>query len=298
MPCVFHAHAHNTIQIPIKVTALVSPKLLESMTSVLVTSYGEKYLDHDVDIEQDLNENDRKLLENAVYNLRDLCDEAKRMGISVALDAEQSHRQAAIDYIANRLMESCNQKDEGRRPVLYNTIQCYMIDSNRRLVRDINRAKRSGYQYGVKLVRGAYLEGEKHRIPYPLHESKQRTDESYDNAVNLLLNHVASSPSSAGVLVATHNRKSVERAVDTMQNLGLRNDCPSVHFATIMGMCDHLSLALGISGFNALKLVLFGEFEELFPWLLRRLDENQDVLGGAHDEVNYLFPELIRRIRN
>ena len=259
-----------------------------------MTSYGEEYLDHDIDIEQDLDKNNRRLLKDAVSNILELCEEAKKCGISIALDAEQSHRQPAIDYISNRLMASCNQKDK-RRPVLYNTMQCYMIDSNRRLVRDIKRAERCGYQYGVKLVRGAYLEGEKHRVPYPLHSSKLETDQAYDSAVDLLLHHVASTSSNVGVLVATHNHQSVRRAVETMQRLGLQNDSPGVHFATIMGMCDHISLALGISGFNALKLVLFGKFNDLFPWLLRRLDENQDIFGGAHDEVYYLFCELKRR---
>ena len=289
-----HTFEGNAVFVPIKVTALASPRLLETMTEILSSSYGDVYLDRDIDIEQNLDKNDRKLLSNAMSNLLDLCEEAKRVGISIALDAEQSHRQPAIDYIANRLMHQCNVIGKKAPPVLYNTIQCYMIDSNRRLIRDIARAKENGYQYGVKLVRGAYLEGEKDRVPYPLHKSKLETDKSYDSAVELLMQNVASS--SAGVLVATHNRLSVERAVDTMKRLGLPSNCSGVHFATIMGMCDHISLALGNSGYNALKLVLFGDFDDLFPWLLRRLDENQDIFGGAHDELQYLFGELRRRI--
>ena len=68
--------------------------------------------------------------------------------------------------------------------------------------------------------------------------------------------------------------------------------------AQIMGMCDLLTLALGKGGYNSHKLVLFGEFRELFPWLLRRLDENRDILGGAQKEVPLLEQEIGRRMRN
>ena len=47
-------------------------------------------------------------------------------------------------------------------------------------------------------------------------------------------------------------------------------------------MSDHVTYALGLSTddttskplFNVLKLVPFGDFEELLPWLTRRLEEN------------------------
>ena len=43
----------------------------------------------------------------------------------------------------------------------------------------------------------------------------------------------------------------------------------------ILGMADDLTLTLGLLGFNALKLVPYGELQQVLPWLLRRLDENQ-----------------------
>ena len=49
----------------------------------------------------------------------------------------------------------------------------------------------------------------------------------------------------------------------------------------ILGMADDLTLTLGLAGHNALKLVPFGRFGEVLPWLLRRLEENQDALGAA-----------------
>jgi hypothetical protein len=76
---------------------------------------------------------------------------------------------------------------------------------------------------------------------------------------------------------------------------GLARDHPNVAHAQIMGMCDGLTFALGLAGYNAHKLVLFGEFDEVFPWLLRRLDENRDMLGAAQLELPLVHAELRRR---
>ena len=57
------------------------------------------------------------------------------------------------------------------------------------------------------------------------------------------------------------------------------------------------SLALGAAGYNSNKLVLYGDFEEVFPWLLRRLDENKDMLGAAQLELPLIHNELKRRMQ-
>jgi hypothetical protein len=59
---------------------------------------------------------------------------------------------------------------------------------------------------------------------------------------------------------------------------------------------DHLTLTLGIDGFNAHKLVPFGKIDEVLPWMVRRLEENHDALGAAADERPLLRAELRRRV--
>ena len=81
-----------------------------------------------------------------------------------------------------------------------------------------------------------------------------------------------------------------------MDSLGLRPDHPRVHVAQILGMADDLTLTVGLRGYNALKLVPYGRFDEVMPWLLRRLEENQDALGAAADERPLLRGEVGRRI--
>ena len=63
-----------------------------------------------------------------------------------------------------------------------------------------------------------------------------------------------------------------------------------------MGICDNVTCALGAAGYNALKLVLFGDYHEIFPWLLRRLDENSDLMGAPLLESPLVTKELRRRM--
>jgi hypothetical protein len=100
------------------------------------------------------------------------------------------------------------------------------------------------------------------------------------------------------VVVATHNEASVCRAVNVMQQLELPAAHPQVHFAQILGMADHLTYALGTAAapYNATKLLVYGQYGEVLPWLLRRLQENQDVLGSAKRERKLLWAELARRM--
>lgn len=60
-------------------------------------------------------------------------------------------------------------------------------------------------------------------------------------------------------------------------------------------MCDHLSYALLNSGVNTLKLYLFGPVKEVFPYLLRRVEENKGFLSRTVRERELLTAEVKRR---
>ena len=61
-------------------------------------------------------------------------------------------------------------------------------------------------------------------------------------------------------------------------------------------MADHLTYPLGHSGHNVYKLVTYGPVEETIAWLLRRLHENSDAMGGCAHEVSMLRSEILRRL--
>ena len=70
------------------------------------------------------------------------------------LDAEESWIQAAIDQIAEDGMRKYNQL----KCIVLNTAQLYRVDRLDYLKAATERAKAGGYTFGVKLVRGAYME--------------------------------------------------------------------------------------------------------------------------------------------
>mmetsp|Transcript_29377 Transcript_29377/g.57234 ORF Transcript_29377/g.57234 Transcript_29377/m.57234 type:complete len:367 (+) Transcript_29377:2-1102(+) len=282
--------------VPIKITALASPHLLEKMTASITSKADWEH--SQVDPLPSLSPDEKDLADAALHNLNAICEMAKDAGISVLLDAEQSNRQPAIEYLANRVMAQHNTC-AGSPPVVYNTFQMYLKGSIDRLRRDVRRANDNGYHLAVKLVRGAYMvtesaRAEKLGIEDPVMPSKESTDQQYNDAIQFLLEQ-KSQGFGISTIIATHNRQSILYAIEQMDALGIAKDDPSINFAQILGLCDNLGHALGDAGYNANKLVLFGDFEEVFPWLLRRLDENQDALGATVAEADLLMSEIRRR---
>ena len=133
------------------------------------------------------------LLARAETNLGALCDAAARLKIPLLLDAEQSHRQHAIDYLAKTMMRkhnplttSTHQKHAGtlQRPVVFNTYQMYLEGTIDRVRRDLAAAADQGYCFAAKIVRGAYLVSENERAvregrKSPLLPDKSATDRAY-----------------------------------------------------------------------------------------------------------------------
>lgn len=77
-------------------------------------------------------------------------------------------------------------------------------------------ARREGFCFAAKLVRGAYMEQERVRastLGYqdPIHASYSATSECFDRTLNALLEETARGR--ANVMVASHNEQSVQFAV-------------------------------------------------------------------------------------
>jgi len=276
--------------VPVKLTALVSPSLLERLT--LARAAGKPSGTGAVaGCLPSAGEQDVALLSQALARLKRLCSVARDCGVPLLLDAEQSGRQPAVHLIARELQREFNRGDA---VVVYDTIQMYLRAAPEHLEEALADARERGYACAVKLVRGAYIEQE---MPLGMvHTSKADTDAAYDAAAARLLAEVAAGEGRAAALLATHNRESIRRAVAEMARLGLAREHQRVHFAQILGMVDNLTNALGLAGYNAAKLVVFGQMREVLPWLLRRVAENRDAFGAQAAELPVLRGELRRRL--
>lgn len=274
-----------TRTVPLKCTSVMCSQLLEKITEYV--NISNEFEISDDEIVKCLTLDDQAHFHNAIQRLRAICAHAKSNRVCLLLDAEQTFRQPAIEYIARTLSKEYNTI--GTDPVIYNTYQAYLKRNPQAMRRDLEASRIGNYVFAVKLVRGAYMISEtrlavEQSKDSPILPSKEATDIAYDAAAQQLLGHIGSSLTDSedlikkynvAVMIASHNRASIEKAITVMQAAGIKPHDTRVKFAQILGMSDHCSFSLGLSGYNVAKLIPFGPFDDLLPWLLRRLDENQ-----------------------
>jgi proline dehydrogenase len=98
-------------------------------------------------------------------------------------------------------------------------------------------------------------------------------------------------------MVATHNKKSVQRALELIREHQLPPDDGRVCFGQLLGMGDNLTYPLASAGNIVNKVVSYGHVNDLLPFLLRRGHENRGMLENAQVERLLYFQELKRRLK-
>uniref|UniRef100_A0A8C2GCX2 Proline dehydrogenase n=1 Tax=Cyprinus carpio TaxID=7962 RepID=A0A8C2GCX2_CYPCA len=305
LECVHMSHSKGWSKNPmmqLKITALVSPELCAKLTSLLKTEqYDLNVLVRAMEGEEVMfpgltqSENTHLLL--GLQRLNRI-GEASVDKVRVLVDAEYTYMNPALSLITAAMMKKFNQKSAW----IWNTYQCYLKESRNLLLDAIQTATDQSFCLGVKLVRGAYMDkerklAEKEGRTDPIHESWERTNDSYNGCLEIMLRLVSEKPERYMMIVATHNEESVRRAVTRMEELGLDRDADAVCFGQLLGMCDHVSLTLAQHGFLVYKSVPYGSVEDTLPYLVRRAQENRTVLQGIRKERDLLRLELRRRLK-
>lgn len=263
-----------------------------SFAAIKLTGIARSAVLHRLSMGKELSSPERDELERARSRLGRIASRAQSSGNALFIDAEHSWIQSAIDAEVEGLMSELNRE----RPVVHTTVQLYLSDRLDYLRKAIEDARAGGYQLGVKLVRGAYLEQEIQRAeqrsyPSPVWPSKKATDEAFDAAVTLCLENI----DQVTVCVATHNVASTRHMVAEMARLGIAKNDPRVTASQLLGMFDRLTFPLAEHGFNALKYVPYGGVRDAFPYLLRRAAENKSVARQLATELDAVRAELRRR---
>jgi len=228
-----------------------------------------------------------------VYQRLDrICRTASEGGVSVFIDAEQSWYQDAIDDLATQMMRKYNRD----RVVVYQTYQMYRKDRLDYLQNDFEKARKEGYLLGAKLVRGAYLDGERERArargyPDPILPDKPSVDRHFNSA----LLFCADRHEHISVSAATHNLISSKLLADKIEELGLPRNHPRFHFCQLYGMGDDMTFNLARAGYNAAKYLPYGPVKEVLPYLIRRMEENQAMSYEFNREYQLIVKELKRR---
>jgi len=187
------------------------------------------------------------------------------------------------------------KKYNKREPIVHNTYQMYLKESPGKLKSHVELLQKAGALFGVKLVRGAYMDKERQlakeqRVESPINNTIADTHRAYNDA----LEYLVSGAKNGSVLIATHNEESVRKAWAIMKKQNLPPSHPHVAFAQLYGMCDHISLTLADHGATVCKYLPFGPVGTVTRYLLRRVQENKSVIGRTAIE-RYLISREIRR---
>lgn len=239
-----------------------------------------------------LNAADEAAKQILIERLDDICKIAHELSVGIFIDAEESWMQVSIDNLALEMMRRYNTE----KVIIYNTYQMYRHDKFAQLKSDYEMIHNEGLMFGVKLVRGAYMDKERDRAeekgyPSPIHATKLEVDQDFDDALRYCVERYES----MGSCCASHNEKSNLYQAELIEQMGLDKSHPHLNFCQLYGMSDHISFNLAEAGYNVAKYVVYGPVKEVIPYLIRRAQENTSVTGEMGRELELISKEVKRR---
>ncbi|KAM3867858.1 proline dehydrogenase 1, mitochondrial [Diretmus argenteus] len=239
---------------------------------------------------------EEKQMKRMLQRMDILATHAQEHGVRLMVDAEQTYFQPAISRLTLEMQRLYNRK----KPVIFNTYQCYLKGAYDNVTMDLELSRREGWRFAAKLVRGAYMYQERERameIGYedPINPNYESTNMMYHRCLDYVLDEIASNRN-ANVMVASHNEDTVKHTLRRMNELGLVPTKNKVYFGQLLGMCDQISFPLGQAGYPVYKYVPYGPVNEVIPYLSRRAQENRGFMKGALRERQLLWKELKRRL--
>jgi len=214
-----------------------------------------------------------------VDRLGQLCIIAKKAGFGVTIDAEEADRlELSLDIVDHLLRDPDLIGWDGLSIV----VQAYQRRAMQTINRLTNSARRAGRKICIRLVKGAYWDMEIKRAQelglesYPVFTRKENTDVSYIACARALFE--------ASDIVfpqfATHNAQTAAAIVE------LADGSKNYEFQRLHGMGAPLHRAL-TDNFGIVSRIYapVGEYQDLLPYLVRRLLEN----GANSSFVNQLL---------
>ncbi|NNF34916.1 MAG: proline dehydrogenase [Saprospiraceae bacterium] len=259
-----------------KVSGLASNKLLERIN----------------DRQEKLDPDEKAEMAKLKDRVSRICERANEVQKPLLIDAEESWIQDVIDRLAMKTMQEFNKE----KAIIYNTIQLYRHDRLEYLKQSHQIALEHGFKYAIKLVRGAYMEKERERAeemgyPSPIQPDKAACDRDFNEAIRYCIEH----NDTIALVSGSHNEESALLLTDLMEKNNISVNHPTIYFAQLFGMSDHISFNLSNAGYNVAKYVPYGPVKEVVPYLIRRARENTSVEGQTGRELSLILKERKRR---
>ncbi|WP_313381613.1 proline dehydrogenase family protein [Proteiniphilum saccharofermentans] len=214
------------------------------------------------------------------------------LDVPVLIDAEETWIQPVLDDMVMNLMSRYNKE----KAIVQNTYQMYRHDSIERIKQHHRMALEGGFKFGLKIVRGAYMEKERNRAaergyPSPIQPDKPATDRDFDDITRYFIEHL----DSIDFMVATHNEESSLLLARLIDEYNLPRNHRGIYFSQLYGMSDHITYNLAEQGYNVAKYVPYGAVKTMMPYLFRRAEENSAVKGQTNRELKMIRTEIKRR---
>ena len=207
------------------------------------------------------------LTERDLESILDVCKEKRQKAM---FDAEEYEFQQKIHPYIRALQEKYNTRSF---PCIYNTYQCYLKSTAEQFAYDVHYFEKNHLPLAIKLVRGAYLDYEiqnaqRKKLPSPVFESIHQTNVCYNRcmlrAIQLAKNQ------QLYLNIATHNPYSIQVARQYVKPYDTH-----ISFSQLKGIRDDLSQKLLLEGYMVYKYLPYGNYTQMVPYLLRRLQESQ-----------------------
>lgn len=290
----------QTVEVVLQTLALAAHEPGLSLGVFKMTGIAPHDLLERMTLGAELTAAENQQLEKVRARIRRMAQFAAKSGRALMIDAEETWIQGAIDQLAREAMQEFNRD----QLVVLTTIQCYRVGRQAQLRADLDHASDHSYFYGVKLVRGAYMEKERERAATmgyasPIQPDKAGTDAEYDACVRMMLEALGrpDAPGRVGVVIGTHNEDSNRLGAELLTAQGWNPQNAPVWFAQLYGMSDFISYIMAHHGFRVAKYLPFGPIVNVMPYLLRRAEENTSVAGQTGRELMMLRNEAARRTR-
>lgn len=221
-----------------------------------------------------------------------VCEKAFSENVKILIDAEEVDVQKAIDDLAIVMMRKFNKSN----PIVFNTVQLYRKDRLKYMRELLKNNKNKDIQFGLKLVRGAYMEKERKiamnkGIESPICDSKTETDNNFNRGVDFVFDNL----NRISFVCASHNEDSILKVMEIMKKRKIKHNDQRVWFGQLFGMSDNISFNLGQKKYNTFKILPFGSVKNLMPYLIRRAQENTSVQGQTGRELQLILNEKKRR---
>jgi RHH-type proline utilization regulon transcriptional repressor/proline dehydrogenase/delta 1-pyrroline-5-carboxylate dehydrogenase len=199
-----------------------------------------------------------------------LLKRARELGAFVNFDVEQYERRDLAFHLFEQVLE---HPDMGGYPHLGIVAQSYLRDARETLNHLLERARRRGSSFTVRLVKGAYWDYEVIHAQLmsrgiPVFSRKPRTDVRFEE----MLEDLRRAAPQVRTAVASHNLRSIARALALGEMPGANPGALEVQ--TLFGMGDPIKHALVSMGIVPRVYIPYGPMIPGMGYLVRRLLEN------------------------